>query len=135
MNFLRLIAILLLFGSSLPSAMADDAEPVKVEAPAAAPAAPAAPAASGEEESPSGSGEYEIDYEEEPDAGGETGETESAEEAPAPKKSATKRASSGGNGNPAVQGTHSKNRFAPILKSDTKSIYKKNGKALDVDTD
>jgi hypothetical protein len=34
-----------------------------------------------------------------------------------------------------VQGSRAKDRFVPILKSETRSIYKKNGKHYDVDTD
>ena len=65
---------------------------------------------------------YEIDYEEVSD-----GETEE----PRPAKARSKPPSSG----PAVQGTHSTNKIASLLKSESKSVYKKNGKQLDVDTD
>lgn len=73
-------------------------------------------------------GEYEIDYEEEPD-------TEAPEvEAPVPAKGRKSKKKSilsiGG-----VQGSVAKNRFVPILKSETKSVYKKDGNALDVDPD
>lgn len=84
-----------------------------------------------QEAEPSPSGEYEIDYEEEPEAPA-TPEEEAPVEEPVSKKPGKRAAGGAGTG---VQGTHSKNRFAPMLKSDTKSIYKKNGKALDVDTD
>jgi hypothetical protein len=75
-------------------------------------------------------GGYEIDYEEE--AEGEAAPEGTPE--PLKKKGPGKKASPGGGG-PAVQGSRAKNRFAPILKSETKSVYKKDGKALDVDTD
>ncbi|MBU6153709.1 MAG: hypothetical protein KGP28_05345 [Bdellovibrionales bacterium] len=68
-------------------------------------------------------GEYEIDYEEEV----------APEEAPAPMpKRSVPRAQGGGT---AVQGSRAKDRFTPILKSETKSVYKKGGKHLDVDPD
>ncbi len=75
-------------------------------------------------------GGYEIDYEEEVE------ESESSvEEAPVrkPTQPATRTKTAGGG--PAVQGSRAKNRFAPILKSETRSVYKKDGKTLDVDTD
>jgi len=77
-------------------------------------------------------GEYEVDYEEEADAGAE------AEEAPAPVKGRSKDGSKARSRNangPAVQGSRAKNRFVPILKSDTRSVYQRKGKAYDVDTD
>ncbi len=79
-------------------------------------------------------GAYEIDYEEESE------ETEPTEEEALPAKSSKTpaRAKVGGKvggGGPAVQGSRAKNRFAPILKSETRSVYKKDGKTLDVDTD
>ncbi|MBS1958612.1 MAG: hypothetical protein JST80_03990 [Bdellovibrionales bacterium] len=102
----------------------------------AAPKTPAAGATS------SDSSDYEIDYEEEPESVDQSADTgEGAEEPPAPvkgKKKPTKKAAprvKADRNAPALTGTRSTNRFAPILKSDTKSIYKKNGKALDVDTD
>jgi len=75
-------------------------------------------------------GAYEIDYEEEAE------EVESpVEEAPAPKSAKAPVRPKVGGGGPAVQGSRAKNRFAPILKSETRSVYKKDGKTLDVDTD
>ncbi len=68
-------------------------------------------------------GEYEIDYEEEAEV----------ETAPAPQ--AAGRPAKGQKGGSGVQGSRAKDRFVPILKSETKSIYKKNGKHYDVDTD
>ena len=65
--------------------------------------------------------EYDVDYEEETEA----------PEAPVVKKPNQKpmvRDSS-------VQGTKSINKFAPMIHSETKSIYQKNGKHLDVDPD
>jgi len=81
--------------------------------------------------SPAGSGsEYEVDYEEE--AGGEDAEVE--EEKPQPKKSAKKVAVK--NSKESVsQGSRAEKKIAPLVKSETKSVYKKNGKALDVDSD
>ncbi len=70
-------------------------------------------------------GEYEIDYEEEAEAGVET--------APAPK--APDRGEKSKKSAAGVQGSRAKDRFVPILKSETRSIYKKNGKNYDVDTD
>jgi hypothetical protein len=79
-------------------------------------------------------GEYEIDYEEEPDAASE--EAPESEPEPVQSKSVKKGAKASKNsGGPAVQGSRAKNRFAPILKSETKSAYKKEGKVLDVDAD
>ncbi len=74
-------------------------------------------------------GEYEVDYEEETEVGAE-------EEPPAPVKSRTvKRSRNKGTAGPAVQGSRAKNRFVPILKSDTRSVYQNKGKVYDVDTD
>ncbi len=103
-----------------------------VAPPAAEAPKPAVPAESAPTEAaPSTTdGEYEIDYEEEP--GGDAAD----EEAPEPIKTKTgKSGSKKGAGGPAVQGSRAKHRFEPILKSETKSIYKKDGKPLDVDTD
>jgi len=75
------------------------------------------------EDDPSGGG-YEIDYEEEPDTTTQT---------PSPTATPIRRPRDPSN--PAVQGTHSSHHFAPMMKSETKSVYKKNGKTLDVDTD
>ena len=82
-------------------------------------------------------GDYEIDYEEEPEEGAAAdaaADTAEEPEKPAPKKKSAKGKKSIGGG-PAVQGSRAKNRFTAILKSDTKSAYKKNGKPLDVDAD
>ena len=78
-------------------------------------------------------GEYEIDYEEEP--GTET-ETEAVEEVPVVKpQKGKKKIQAPGGGSGGIQGSRAKHRFTPILKSETKSIYQKDGKALDVDSD
>lgn len=77
--------------------------------------------------------EYEIDYEEEPGTDGEE-----PVEAPVPKKNGTRKKNSSvsaGGGVGGIQGSRAKHRFTPILKSETKSVYKKDGKALDVDSD
>ena len=86
--------------------------------------------ASGTEE-----GEYEIDYEEEP---ADTDEMEPAEPVKVTrekKTSSTATAANSNGGSGGIQGSRAKHRFNPILKSETKSIYQKDGKALDVDTD
>jgi septal ring-binding cell division protein DamX len=76
-------------------------------------------------------GEYEIDYEEEPGTEGDA-----AEETPVAKPIRGKKtvyAPGGGAG--GIMGSRAKHRFTPILKSETRSIYKKDGKSLDVDSD
>ena len=127
-----LIPILLILQSI---AHAEDAPGVAapvVVAPVAV--APGNGAASPAPKSSEDEGGYEIDYEEESDAEG--GAPEEAPEpgpmVPAPKKS--RGGITPGSG-PAVQGSRAKNRFAPILKSDSKSVYQKDGKHLDVDPD
>ena len=134
-------------------AVNEDAAVAPAAKEAAAPAKEATPevpkaATSGAstEKSEDNSGEYEIDYEEEPEGGSEeVGEPAAElddtadEEAPKAKskkkrhgKSLDRNAPSLGS---AVSGTRSKNKFAPILSSETKSVYRRNGKPLDVDTD
>ena len=124
---------MLLTGSALAQ---EPAAPVS-EPPAAAPVAPPPVTAAPGVTAPPAveSGDYEIDYEEEPGADPEG----DAEPTTTPKK-AGRRSSPIATGPvdrniPSSQGTRSKNKFAPMLKSDTKSIYKKNGRPLDVDTD
>ena len=79
--------------------------------------------------------EYEIDYEEEPEVS-EEASVETAIEKPSPKvKPKTKPERIKGGGGPAVQGSRAKDRFVPILKSETKSVYQKGGKHFDVDPD
>jgi hypothetical protein len=79
--------------------------------------------------------EYEIDYEEEPEVSDET-PLETATVKPNPEvKRKSKPASVKGGGGPAVQGSRAKDRFVPILKSETKSVYQKGGKHFDVDPD
>jgi hypothetical protein len=75
--------------------------------------------------------EYEIDYEEEADADLEPTPTP----AQAPGKKVKNKAATTGVNSAAVQGSRAKNRFAPLLRSETKSVYKKDGRRLDVDTD
>ena len=134
-----MIWLALLFTSALsfadepvaPVPAAAVVEPKSVEV--VQPAEPAQPAAA----SGDTSGEYEIDYEEEPEA--TSGDEEAPEEAPVAKKSKKKAGKKVDRSVPslgsAVSGTRSKNKFAPILNSDLKSVYHRNGKALDVDTD
>ncbi len=70
-------------------------------------------------------GEYEVDYEEE----GEGVEIEEAPEKPVPASGKkTSRESS-------AQGSRALNRFQPVMKSEQKSKYMKEGRALDVDSD
>ncbi len=80
---------------------------------------------------PAADSEYEIDYEEEEGANPE-GPPAIAEPEAVPGKKRGARIFGAG---PAVQGSRAKNRFVPILKSETKSVYQKDGKPLDVDTD
>jgi septal ring-binding cell division protein DamX len=129
-------------GASVPASSApvvsapaeNGAAPATAASPTAnAPAEAAAPNAPQEKVIPSADeGGYEIDYEEEPDA-----ENAEPEEAPArtkkSKKILTNNPTNSGAG--GVQGSIAKNRFVPILKSETKSVYKKDGNSLDVDTD
>ncbi len=91
----------------------------------------------GEAESPAKeSSDYEVDYEEEPG-------TEEVEEEPAPeekpvitKGKGAKKSKEKRNPKEAVsQGSRAEKKIAPMMKSETKSIYKKNGKSLDVDSD
>ncbi len=113
-----------------PAPGVSDSAPAAAEAPVAPPVEGQAPAPS-TEAAPAQSaddGEYEIDYEEEPE-GDEPVQT------PAPRKSKSTRPSIPGGSGPAVQGSRAKKRFTPILKSETKSVYRKEGKGLDVDTD
>ncbi len=79
---------------------------------------------------PPSDSEYEIDYEEE----GVSNEAPPEVAQPVNSKGKRKPIRSFGTG-PAVQGSRAKNRFVPILKSETKSVYQKDGKYLDVDTD
>ena len=65
--------------------------------------------------------DYEIDYEEEPAATPDLPVVE--------KKVKLKKQTAD------VQGSLAKHRFYPTLKFETKSIYKKDGNALDVDSD
>ncbi len=88
-------------------------------------------------------GDYEIDYEEEPGADTDVESGDLPEATPTPAKKGKNKGGSRGavstgpidRNIPSSQGTRSKNKFAPLLKSETKSIYKKNGRPLDVDTD
>jgi hypothetical protein len=109
--------ILILLGGVCSAEEAPPSAPVES---AVIPPVQSSPAAT----QPVSDGEYEIDYEE---------EVSPADEAPAPvPKRSAPRAQGGGT---AVQGSRAKDRFTPILKSETKSVYKKGGKQLDVDPD
>lgn len=102
-----------------------------------APAAVAEPAKAPPVESAKPEGEYEIDYEEE--EGADTGQEEVVPE-PTPEPVKTKkgkRVVDKGGGAGGTQGSRAKER--PSLKayipSDTFSVYKKEGKAIRVDSD
>jgi len=112
MKYLAIVIIFsaLLSGFNSRFVLAEEAKPISSPHPAAPSSTGAAPS-SGEE------GDYEIDYEEEVSGDQEESAANSV----------------GGAG--GIQGSRAKHRFIPILKSETKSIYKKDGKALDVDTD
>ena len=78
--------------------------------------------------------EYEVDYEE------ETSEAPDLTPSPTPKsdvKRIKKGQSSQKSSDPMVtqQGSRAINRFQLPVSADRKSVYKKNGKALDVDSD
>ena len=109
--------------------------PVATQAPVAAPSA--VPEKACEPEG-ADSG-YEIDYEEEPDESAPAEEEKPIEQVPAKKAKRGTQSTASSNksnvNNSVVQGSRAMNRFQPLLKSDTKSIYKKNGKNLDVDAD
>ena len=92
----------------------------------------AVPASSPEAASDSADSGYEIDYEEEADA---EGVEDGGDAEPVVKKGKKKSSAGSKTNNSAVQGSRAKNRFTPILKTENKSIYKKNGKNLDVDSD
>jgi hypothetical protein len=91
----------------------------------------ASPSAPVVDEKQEGGSEYEIDYEEESDA--EADAPPEAEEQPRKNKKPSTPVKVGSG--PAVQGSRAKNRFVPILKSDTRSVYQQGGKSYDVDTD
>lgn len=99
--------------------------PTATSTPSAVPAVPTESVAPVKESS-----DYEVDYEEEPGA-------EEAEE-PIEKPTPVKQKKTKGKKNPkesVLQGSRAEKKIAPLLKSETKSIYKKNGRALDVDSD
>jgi hypothetical protein len=76
------------------------------------------------------SSDYEVDYEEEPgDEPVEVPEEESI------KKKSSKPKMGQASKDTSPQGSRATNRFQSLLKSETKSIYKKKGKRLDVDSD
>ncbi len=79
------------------------------------------------------SSDYEVDYEEEP------GDEEPVIEAPVEeepvKKKSNKTKTEKLPKDTSTQGSRATNRFQPMIKSESKSHYKKNGKSLDVDPD
>jgi hypothetical protein len=75
------------------------------------------------------SSDYEVDYEEEP----VEVEEPVAEEKPQVKKG--KPVAEKVSKDTTSQGSRAEKKIAPMMKSETKSVYKKNGKPLDVDTD
>ena len=76
---------------------------------------------------PAESSDYEVDYEEEPE------EEPVVEEKPVKKSKGSSEKSI--SKDTTSQGSRAEKKIAPMMKSETKSIYKKNGKPLDVDTD
>lgn len=96
--------------------------------------APSKGASSPAQKSSEDDGAYEIDYEEESEIGDGAAE-EAPEPGPVAPTAKKVRAGKVPGAGPSVQGSRAKNRFAPILKSDSKSVYQKDGKHLDVDTD
>lgn len=91
-------------------------------------------------EAPASQGDYEIDYEEELDSETATeADTEAAGEihSDAIQESAPSRRAYRAkiNKGTSSSGTRSVNRFAPVSRSDERSVYQKDGKRLDVDTD
>jgi hypothetical protein len=77
------------------------------------------------------SSDYEVDYEEEPGS-------DEVEEPVVDKPVTKNEKKSSSKKNPkesASQGSRAEKKIAPMMKSETKSIYKKNGKSLDVDSD
>jgi hypothetical protein len=117
---------LFVLGNSIAIAQESAPVPNPTESPAAVSelTAPQPAAASTPEAVETSDEDYEVDYEEEGDL-------------PPPKKS-SKKAGTAGEGKdpePTTQGSRAKNRFSVPAKSETKSIYKKNGVSLDVDSD
>ena len=94
------------------------------EEPASAPQVESAGSGAAPAPKPVADGEYEIENEEEVAPPEEVA-------VPLPKRAVIR----GKGGGTAVQGSRAKDRFTPILKSETKSVYKKGGKHLDVDPD
>jgi hypothetical protein len=79
----------------------------------------------------SDSSDYEVDYEEEP---GSEEADEPVEEVPVkPKKGSAKGSQL--SKDTTSQGSRAEKKIAPLMKSNPKSVYKKNGKSLDVDPD
>jgi len=77
------------------------------------------------------SSDYEVDYEEEPGSA-ETAELEEpVKAAPKSKSGKVEKFSK----DTTSQGSRAEKKIAPLMKSETKSVYRKNGKPLDVDTD
>lgn len=76
--------------------------------------------------------DYEVDYE--GDTGGDF-EEPIEKPTPGPSKKNAGKGKGANSGPETAQGVRAKNRFSAPVQSDTKSVYKKNGVRLDVDTD
>ncbi len=77
------------------------------------------------------SSDYEVDYEEEPGAAEPAEPEEEVKPVQKTKAGKTEKFSK----DTTSQGSRAEKKIAPLMKSETKSVYKKNGKSLDVDTD
>lgn len=124
MIFFILALFTLQVNAQTPETKSPPAAAEAVPAPTSAPVESAEPAAKE-------SSDYEVDYEEEPG----TEDTEEPEEEKPVKVKAKKSKGKKNTKESVSQGSIASKKFAPLMKSETKSIYKKNGKALDVDSD
>ena len=77
------------------------------------------------------SSDYEVDYEEEPGSAESAEPVEEVKPAPKGKSGKAEKFSK----DTTSQGSRAEKKIAPMMKSETKSVYRKNGKPLDVDTD
>ena len=93
-----------------------------------------APGGSTASEAEKESSDYEVDYEEEPADESSVEEAPPVEEAPA-KPNSSKTKGEKLSKDTTSQGSRASNRIQPLMKSESKSVYKKNGKHLDVDPD
>ena len=77
------------------------------------------------------SSDYEVDYEEEPGSVEAAEPEETVKPALKTKSGKAEKFSK----DTTSQGSRAEKKIAPMMKSETKSVYRKNGKPLDVDTD